>query len=238
MGPKAILLDFNGVVINDEPLHAKLMEDVLLSENLRPKAEDYWTVGLGRSDRDGLCELFAARGRILDDKTCDRLIAQKSAAYLAMLTTLDDLPIYPGLPDFLAQVQAAQLPVAIVSEAVNAEIEAVLERAQLRSAVRVIVGATDCPTQKPDPAPYQLAIQRLNELDPTLNLTPADCLAVEDTYPGIAAAKQAGIPVAGVAHTHPFHMIQRRADWVVDYLNELDLDWLSQRYQWRSQVAG
>ena len=59
---------------------------------------------------------------------------------------------------------------------------------------------------------------------PSLNLKPAQCLAIEDTPAGITAAKQAGMQVVGIANTYPLHMLQRQADWTVDYLNEIELD--------------
>ncbi|HEY9299591.1 MAG TPA: HAD family phosphatase, partial [Phormidium sp.] len=57
---------------------------------------------------------------------------------------------------------------------------------------------------------------------------PIECLALEDTFAGIEAAKKAGIQVAGVTHTYPFHMIQRQANWTVDYFADLELDRVAQ----------
>jgi beta-phosphoglucomutase-like phosphatase (HAD superfamily) len=41
---------------------------------------------------------------------------------------------------------------------------------------------------------------------------------------GIQVAKQAGMSVVGVAHTYPYHFMQRQANWAIDHLSELDLD--------------
>lgn len=69
-------------------------------------------------------------------------------------------------------------------------------------------------------------MQRLNEAIPGLNLQPSECLAIEDTFAGIEAAKRAGMQVVGIANTYPFHMMQRRANWAIDYFNDLDLDYV------------
>jgi beta-phosphoglucomutase-like phosphatase (HAD superfamily) len=58
----------------------------------------------------------------------------------------------------------------------------------------------------------------------------SECLAIEDTFAGIEAAKRAGMQVVGVANTYPFHMLQRQASWTVDYLNELEFDRVQQVY--------
>ncbi len=231
MALKAVLFDFNGIIINDEPIHDQLLKQLLIEENMRPKDDEFWSVCVGRTDRACLKELLHRRGRLVNDDYLDRLIQRKAVAYETMLAEMETLPIYPQLAELLDQLAAAQLPLAVVSGALRSEIELVLTRAGICDRFSVLVGADDVETSKPDPEGYLLAIERLNQAFPDLQLQPADCLAIEDSYPGIKAAKRAGIPVAGVAHLHPFHMIQRRANWAVDYLNELELDWIRQRYE-------
>ena len=87
----------------------------------------------------------------------------------------------------------------------------------------VIISGDDITTSKPEADGYKLAIQKLNIAHPQLNLQPKECLAIEDTPPGITAAKRAGIQVVGIANTYPFHMLQRQANWTVDYFT--DLEW-------------
>ena len=238
MALKAVLFDFNGIIINDEPIHDQLLKQLLIEENMRPKDDEFWSVCVGRTDRACLKELLHRRGRLVNDDYLDRLIQRKAVAYETMLAEMETLPIYPQLAELLDQLAAAQLPLAVVSGALRSEIELVLTRAGICDRFSVLVGADDVETSKPDPEGYLLAIERLNQAFPDLQLQPADCLAIEDSYPGIKAAKRAGIPVAGVAHLHPFHMIQRRATWAVDYLNELELDWIKQRYESSEQRVG
>lgn len=221
---KAVLFDFNGVLINDEPLHQKLIEQLLIEENLRPNPDDFWRYCIGRSDRACLTDLLASRGRVVTDKYLETLIARKSRAYSEQLETLEALPVYSGIEELIAQIHAARLPMAVVSGALRSEIELVLKRIQLLSHFSSIVAGDDIQHSKPDPEGYLLAIDRLNQQNPGLDLQPPDCLAIEDSFAGIEAAKRAGIPVVGVANTYPFHMMQRCANWAVDYLSDLDLD--------------
>ena len=57
---------------------------------------------------------------------------------------------------------------------------------------------------------------------------PSECLAIEDTFVGIAAAKKAGMQVVGISHTYPLHMLQRQANWTVDDFLEIELDRVEQ----------
>ncbi|MEB3355214.1 MAG: HAD family phosphatase [Synechococcales bacterium] len=223
-GLKAVLFDFNGVIINDEPLHEKLIEELLIEENLRPKPGEYREVCVGRSDRACLLELFSRRGRVLSDEYLQELIARKSQAYRQKLGTLEKLPIYPGVADLVYQLRVARIPIAVVSGAVRGEVELVLQRAGLADSVAVIVAGDDITASKPDPDGYLLAIEQLRHAYPQLDLAPQNCLAIEDTPAGITAAKRAGVMVVGVANTYPYHMIQRQANWAVDYLTEIELD--------------
>lgn len=228
---KAVLFDFNGVIINDEPLHQKLIDELLIQENLRPKPGEFWEVCLGKSDRVCLRELLQRRGRIITEDYLDQLIARKSKLYHQQLEAIEKLPIYPGLPDLIFQLRSAQIKMAVVSGALRSEVELVLSRADLTHAFSLIVAGDDITTSKPDPTGYLLAVERLNQQYPTLKLEPAECLAIEDTPAGIQAAKQAGMQVVGVANTYPFHMMQRQANWAVDYLSELELDRVRQVFE-------
>jgi beta-phosphoglucomutase len=224
MSLKAVLFDFNGVIINDERVHEQLIEQLLIEENLRLKPGEYQEVCLGRSDRACLYDLFTQRGRVLTEDYLNRLIERKSQAYQRELATLEEVPIYPGVAALMQQLDAAELAIGVVSGAVYAEIELVLKRANLAQYVSVIVAGDHITTSKPEPDGYLLAVQHLNDRQPKSPFKPENCLVIEDTFAGIEAAKRAGMQVVGVANTYPFHMMQRQANWAVDHLAELEFD--------------
>ncbi|MGD2181539.1 HAD family phosphatase [Lusitaniella coriacea LEGE 07167] len=220
---KAVLFDFNGIIINDEAIHEALVGEILLGENLRVRDRDYKEVCLGRSDRACLTKLLALHGRVVNEATLTQLISLKSRAYHQKLEALETLPIYP-IQEVLMQFQDLGVAMGIVTGAIRSEVEWILERAGLASYFSVLVAGDDIRRSKPDPYGYLLAVERLNQQNSTLNLQPNHCLAIEDTPAGIQAAKKAGMQVVGVANTYPFHMLQRQADWTVDDLSELELE--------------
>lgn len=230
MSLKAVLFDFNGVIINDEPIHRQLINEVLLAENLRPNPPDYNQVCLGRSDRACLTQLWERRGRAINDRIINDLIARKAEAYRQQLAQLDKMPIFPGVEDLIYKFRVAHLKLGVVSGALRSEIELVLERSHLAQNFEVLVGGDEITVSKPEPDGYLLAVERLNQKYPELQLRSTECLAIEDTPAGIEAAKRAGMQVVGVANTYPYHMIQRQANWAVDYLHELELDRVQQLY--------
>ncbi len=232
MALKAVLLDFNGVVINDEAIHGRLIEELLLAENLRSNPQDLADCCMGRSDAACLNDLLSRQGRVVPPGYVEKLLERKAIRYREMLASLEQLPLYPGLDDLIYQIRAPQLPLAIVSGARRSEIEAVLAAVPWRDHVDLVVSSDDLAigVSKPAPDGYLLAIERLNHQFTDLSLAPTDCLAIEDSFAGIEAAKRAGVPVLGVAHAYPYQMIHRRATWVVDHLYEINLDWLKPYY--------
>ncbi|RMH71790.1 MAG: HAD family phosphatase [Cyanobacteria bacterium J007] len=230
MSIKAVLFDFNGVIVDDEPLHEQLIGELLIEENLRPKPGEFREICLGRSDRACLREVLMSRGRFVTDDYLDELVARKAKAYHKALEKMEQLPIFPGVEELIYQLHGAQLKLAIVTGALRAEVELVLHRTNLAEYFSAIVAGDDVTTSKPQPDGYRRAIARLNDCYPDLHLKPSQCLAIEDTPPGIEAAKRAGIAVVGVANTYPFHMLQRQANWTVDYLRDLELDRIQQVY--------
>ncbi len=225
MSLKAVLFDFKGVVINDESIHQELIEEVILAENLRPPdKEEYQKICLGKSDRACFQDLLARRGRVVSADYLQNLIESKTRAYQKKLAELESLPIYPEIKDSMAQIQAAGLQIAVVSGALKAEIESILDRSDLKQYINAIVAGDDLVASKPQPDGYLLAVELLNRNDPSLQLRPFNCLAIEDTEVGIEAAKNAGMQVLAVANTYPLHLLQRKANWAIDYLWELELD--------------
>jgi HAD superfamily hydrolase (TIGR01509 family) len=227
---KAVLFDFNGVIINDEPIHQQLIDEILIQENLRPQRGEYREVCLGRSDRTCIRDLLTRRGRVVNESYLTQLVIRKAEAYALQLEKLEKLPLYPGLDDLIFQLRSQNLKLAVVSGAIRQEVEVVLNRANLAEYFTVIVAGDDITKSKPEPDGYLLAVERLNEKYPDLNLQPSECLVIEDTPAGIEAGKRAGMQVVGVANTYPFHMLQRQTNWTVDFLCDLELERVQQMY--------
>ncbi|MBH8564402.1 HAD family phosphatase [Nostoc sp. CENA67] len=224
MSLKAILFDFNGIIIKDEAIHLQLIDEILIEENLQPQKVSERQASLGRSDRACFEELLSNRGRVATEEYLTGLLNRKAKAYAVEIEKLEKLPIYPGVEDLIYQVRSRNLKIGLVSGAIRKEIEFVLNRAKLAEYFQVIVSGDDVNTSKPKPDGYLLAVERLNQQYPDLNLQPQECLAIEDTPAGIQAAKRANMQVVGVANTYPFHMLQRCCNWTVDYLTDLELE--------------
>ncbi len=223
MSLKAVLFDFNGVIIKDGSIHIQLIDEILVQENLQPQRVQERQAFLGISSRAYLQNLLKNRGRVVTEAYMTQLLTRKAQAYLLELEKLEKLPLYSGIEDVIFQIRSRHLKMGLVSDALSPEIEMVLTSAKLAEYFPVIVSGGDISSNKPNPEGYLLAVDRLNQTYPELNLQPHECLAIENTPVGIQAAKRAQMQVVGVANTYPFHMLQRQANWTIDYLIDLDL---------------
>lgn len=230
---KAVFFGFHNVIINDDNIHPQLISELLLTENLRFDPDEYNEIGFGRSDRARLTAILQQRGRFVQDSYLDGLLRKKADGYKQWLTQQTKLSIYPGLEDLLYRIRTKHYTTAIVTGAQSSEVDVVLASANLTDQFSLVVSASDMPVaaSKPSPDSYTATISQLNQRQPELGLTPQNCLAIEASFAGIEAAKAAGIPVVGVAQIYPYHMIQRCATWAVDYLNEIDFDWIAPSFE-------
>ncbi len=234
---KAVLFDFNGVIINDEAIHKNLIEEILLGENLRPDAKEYNNFCLGRSDRACLSAILNQRGRVANDDYLEKLLKPKARKYQEILGATETLPIYRGVEQFIRDLWGAGLVIGLVTGARRENVEYVLARLKIREAFATLVTEDEIKESKPDPEGYLKAVENLNQCYSDLKLAPQECLAIEDTPSGIQAAKRAQIDVVGVANTYPLHMIQRQANWAIDYLQELELERVKQQFD-QVSIAG
>ncbi|CCI13587.1 Similar to tr/P73470/P73470 [Microcystis aeruginosa PCC 9806] len=221
---KAVLFDFNGVIINDEPIHQELINEILLGENLLPLGSEFAELCLGRSDHVCLRNVLTRRGRQVTEEYLTKLINKKTSLYRERLEKLEKLPIYEEIYSFLKRVQSRDLQIGLVTGAIRSEVESILQRVNLGDYFSVIVTGDEISTSKPQPDGYLLAVERFNRWNFNLQLQPWECLVIEDTFVGCEAAKRAGMQVVGIAHTYPFHFMQRVSNWAIDNFSQLDLD--------------
>jgi HAD superfamily hydrolase (TIGR01509 family) len=221
---KAVLFDFNGVIINDEPIHQELINEILIGENLLPLGSEFAELCLGRSDRVCLRNVLTRRNRQVTEEYLTKLINKKASLYRERLGKLEKLPIYEEIYSFLKRVKARDLQIGLVTGAIRSEVESILQQAALGDYFSVIVTGDEISTSKPQPDGYLLAVERFNRWNFNLQLQPWECLVIEDTFAGCEAAKRAGMQVVGIAHTYPFHFMQRVSNWAIDNFSQLDLD--------------
>lgn len=221
---RAILFDFNGVLVDDEPIHFELLQKVLEEEGYPLERELYFSRFLGLPDRNSLDLFLRGVGEEPSAERLSRLVARK-AAYYQQKMWRGGFPIVPGAPELIASLAAEGFMLGVVSGALRDEIEAALEQMGASSLFKTVVAAEDVERGKPDPEGYLRGLRELNSLPPLPSrlLHPHEVLAIEDAPAGLAAAGAAGLATLGLAHTYSAGQLSG-AEKVLPTLEGLDAD--------------
>lgn len=221
---KAVVFDFDGIIVDSEPLHCKAFQKLLEPLGAGFTWDEYVDRYMGFDDRDAFREAFRVHGLELDDEKLSGLISAKAAMFQEVAA--EGVSSYPGAVDLIRNL-AGKTPLALCSGALLSDIEPVLRMLSIPDAFDCIVTADDVAASKPDPASYLLAVRKLQQLFPSQQILPALSVAIEDTPAGISSAKGAGLKVLSVTNSYPAPELLA-ADRVVDSLAAITLEDLQQ----------
>jgi beta-phosphoglucomutase len=211
--PRAVLFDFDGVIVNSEPLHFYAFHEVLKAAGVEITEDEYYRDLIGFDDRGAFRHLFEKRGLPLEPKALLQLVVDKSRIMMDFIRRRQFRPL-PGVEEFVRTLWR-RCPLAIVSGGLREEIEAMLEGIALRDCFPVLIAAEDVEVGKPDPSGYLLATQMISEkLKLPRPLKPADCLIVEDAPTVIRSVKAVGFPTLAITSSYPEAKLTD-ANWIV-----------------------
>lgn len=193
--PRAILFDHDGVLVESESLHAKAWARLLAEIGLQFDDTLYRTL-MGKTAPQILARLLDSQLPREDSMKydLDELALRKNDHYLKLAQT--GLQPYPGVRELLAWLKSEGIRAAVVSNAKRRELVAAHEALGLTPWFDALISRDDSGAAKPDPTPYLMGAA-------TLGFEPAECWAIEDSPPGLAAALQARVPAVGVLSGFP-----------------------------------
>lgn len=222
---RAVIFDFNGIIVDDEPIHFELFQKVLGNEGIGLTEETYYARYLGFDDRGAFMAAYREERRPLDEAELSRLIHRKALYYQEAIR--NKVTIFPGVKT-LVPALAQSLPLAVASGALRHEIEAILSTAGLLNYFGAIIAAEDVKQGKPEPEIFLQALEKLNaQLEDGHPIDAADCIVIEDSKEGIRGARRAGMKCLAVANSHAAEQLVE-ATAVVNSLEEVGLAYLQQ----------
>ena len=226
---KALFFDFNGVIIDDEHIQLNAYKEILKEHGI-DLTEEWYFGALGMDDKTFVRAMFEKAKKPASEELQASVLAAKTQLHRTMIE--DELPLCPGVLNFL-KATARHFSLGLVSMANAEEIGYVFERAHLDPLFTVKVMSGDVNVCKPAPDCYRLGLEKLNEVrqqDRKLPFLASDCLAIEDSPPGIQSARVAGMHTLGVTNTVTEDELRSAgaevvtrslADWTVDAVNHL-----------------
>ena len=179
--PVAVILDMDGLMLDTEPLAARAWTDA--AALIGVEFDHAVTARLiGRNFPDCTALIHAHHG---DGYPVDALMRAWHGAYDAIVER-EGIALKPGLTDLLAWLEAQSIPKAVATSTRRSRAQAKLVHTGLVERFAALVGGDEIARGKPAPDIYVEAAARLG-------VAPQDCVALEDSEPGIRAALAAGM---------------------------------------------
>ncbi|MFN0164815.1 MAG: HAD family hydrolase [Bryobacteraceae bacterium] len=182
----AIFFDFDGVLVDSEPVHFRCWREVLEPFEIDLDWTAYARDCIGVSDIDMLNYLAGRSRRQMVGEDLRPVYQVKKRRFLEMALELD--LVGAETLDLMRSLDG--LPIAVVTSSGRTEVEPILARTGVLPLLATAVYGEDAPRRKPAPDPYQLAARRTGARRP---------LVVEDSDAGAASARAAGFDLVRVA---------------------------------------
>ncbi|MBX2966492.1 MAG: beta-phosphoglucomutase [Cyclobacteriaceae bacterium] len=209
----ACIFDLDGVLVDTAQYHflawkklaAELGIDLTLQNNERLK-------GVGRMD--SLNIILSINGISLPEEEKERLATKKNTWFTGYIDAMKKEEILPGAVALLDALQQSGIKIALASSSKNAQ--TVIDKLDIRKYFDAIVDGNMISRSKPDPEIFITAAMQLN-------VSPVDCIVIEDAEAGVEAAKAAGMKCVGIGSAATLS----KADCVVDGIGMLNIDILN-----------
>lgn len=205
--PRAVVFDLDGLMFDTEKLFARVA-----AEMLRERGKVFTTEIMNAMIGRRAVEAGEAFRRLSGlEEPAEELLAEARRRFNAELDTV--VHPTPGLIALLARIERRGLPRGVATSSRRPYVDGLLDRHGLTRHFTFILSAEDVTRGKPDPEIYLTAAARFG-------VGPASMLVLEDSAPGIAAAKGAGAFAVGVPHEHSPAERLTAADLLVPRLDD------------------
>lgn len=204
----AVIFDMDGIMIDSEPLWEKT-ERILLARRNIDYSPDYRDKIVGLNQRDS--------GRLLVDtfdleETVEEIINER----ISILTSIyeKELELIPALVPLLERLGEEGYRLAVASSSPLRVVSFVLDMFSLRGHFLAVVSGDSVANGKPHPDIYVHTAE-------TLGVTPAECVAIEDSINGLRSAKGAGMYCIAVPDKRLTPAQFKDADVILGSLREI-----------------
>ena len=206
---KAAIFDLDGVIVDSEPIHMDVMNNIC-SQWGRPRTWEEYKLSIGKNDERIWTEL---KERYNIDLDVQELIGIYNVSLTEYFTTAKDIPIVKDVDTLLEVIRHEEILCAIGSASSRTNIELVLNHVRGKDLFKAIASGDDVRNGKPSPDIFLLAARMLN-------IDAHECVVIEDSACGVQAALRAGMYCVGFNNPTSGDQDLTQANMVVNSMAE------------------
>lgn len=207
---KSFIFDMDGVIINSEPLHFKVDQYVMKKFGIIVTEKDLEEY-VGMTDPEMWSKI---KLKYSLSKSVKEIINMQLHTKLAILSEYNEKPI-EGIRELLNLLKSHDMKIGLASSSHRKFIEAVLNKFNIHHYFQCVISGEEVDMGKPAPDIY-LRIAKLLETE--IN----DCIVLEDSRNGVAAAKAAGMKCIGYQNFNSGNQDLTKANVVINSVKEID----------------
>lgn len=207
---KTVIFDMDGVIVDTEPLH-KFAYFKHFEELNIPVSEEMYATFTGNSTKNVYQKIkdhFSLSHDVPD------LVLRKRSIFNDAFDYSDTLFLLPGVHDLITDLHQNNIQLILASSASKGTIERVFNRFKLYPYFTHIVSGEDFVKSKPDPAIFIHAAKLSGDLE-------SECIVIEDSTNGVAAAKDANLYCIGYNSLHSKFQDLSRADYLISEFQQI-----------------
>jgi len=184
---KAVIFDFDGVIVNSEPLHYQVEKEMFREKGMDISYQEYCEYA-GISEAETY-QLLSQKYNVPLDAA--QMLPDKIERFKLMIETLKELPVVEGVEDLIKDLFSNKIKLCVATSGTYQIAEAMLKKLHLWHFFDFTIAGNQLEKAKPDPEIFNKARQRLK-------MTKKECIIIEDSYNGIKGAIAANIPVVAL----------------------------------------
>ena len=216
---KAVIFDMDGVIVNSEPLHhlayKKMFEEFKL--NVSNSLYESFTGQSTYSICEQLCEIFDLK------VDANSLVLSKRKHFKIIFENDSSFEMIDGAMNLIKDYFENNLTLVLASSASMTNIERIFKKFDLNKFFKAKISGADLKESKPNPEIFIKAAQ-------LAGFKKEECIVIEDSTSGIAAAKSAQIYCVGYDSLNSKNQNYDKANLVINNFKEIQFDKISKLF--------
>lgn len=204
MEKTGVLFDLDGVIIDSESSYTEFWSGI---DQIYPTGIANYAIAIKGTTLPEIMKHYD------DDSVKDDILKRIHDFQESMVYS-----VYPGVENFLSELNRRNIPAAIVTSSDNRKMEILFcQYPQLKDYFSRIIDASCVSHSKPHPEGYLKAAA-------ALGCKPENCFVFEDSLQGLAAGQASGAIVVALSTTYPAEALKGKAAKVIGGFEKFTVD--------------